>query len=819
MLSRAAYLLSKRGQYNQTSAIRPPYQGPPEMAELTGYAADGAAVETLAAIPEHVVIVCEASVMRELGLYAKDTAATGVYQRSTCGHLVVLLPMCDKSKRRQRSEMWRQYWRHQVKVAQEMASGARQLASWGRCVWGQGEDVKGALREILANPQPVALDTETVGKMPDLKITAIGLAINGLTVSVPWEGYTSQAFGHQPGLEDDEIRQLVLAILASAAHAKIYHNGSFDRAVFAARGYTVAGEYEDTILLMKIVFNELYRNLQFSAGMAGIDGAWKDRFKDQREKLLEAAKKRLKAEAKAAKAKGVLPKLSAKDWNEIPLDALLEYNCHDAAATIVLFRWLVPRLAKTYRGKEKYDKLRKLAVMAAEMWIFGCRIDLEERNKMLAAARAHLARLVWQWRKLVGPRIPPYKPPGALTPTGKRKRPGIQARLQKLFFETHKARVIVRSKETGLPSLNTFSLICWDADKRQPLSDIAFKLFEIRKIQKSIQAFLDVLNTDRMYATPNVTGTLGTRLSYSDPNPQQFPKESKGTRPSTGEKVKLAPNARKLVCADPGKVLIECDYSSLELLAVRYRTKNDMWAQWMAEGRDMHVSNVMMMYDMYLHRKNCTQYGCDGGKHYCSAPATLPDGRELDWNDPDGTRQVTKQTTYSRFYNKKSNPEPALKLLKPKMPGITVQDLVEVYERFDKGVPHIANWHVDAAMEDAQRGYVETGIGGWRLLSGASPDDNRNRSFEIQSTVGDVALEAMILLWPRLAAIPGAQMLLQIHDAFIVQCCEADLQRVGRIIKECMEWEIPELWGYKNVRFPVDGKYGPNWADMKPLHV
>lgn len=822
MLNRAAYLLSKRGKFNPEGPIKPPYQGPPELKELTGYVADGAASTVLATISERVVIVCEAQVMRDLGLYAKDTSATGVYQRTDCGHLVVLLPMCDKSKRRQRSEMWRRYWTHQVKVAQEIASGERQLARWGRCVWGQGPEVKAALKAILAQPQPVALDTETVGKIPDLKITAIGLAVEGLSVSVPWDGYTSQAFGAQPGLEDDEIRQLVVAILASDAHAKVYHNGSFDRAVFEARGYTVNGEFEDTILLMKITFNELYRNLQFSAGMAGIDGAWKDLFKDRREKLLEAAKKRIKAEMKAAKKAGRMPKLSAKDWNEIPLDALLEYNCHDAAATIVLFTWLRPRLEKVKMGAEKYDKLRKLAIMAADMWLQGCRVDSAERAKMLAGARSHLAKLVWQWRKLVGPGIPPYKPKGSLDKAAKKgakKKPGIQARLQKLFFETHKARVIARSKETNLPSLNTFSLICWDADGRRPLADIAFKLFEIRKIQKSIQAFLDVLDGDRMHATPNVTGTLGTRLSYSDPNPQQFPKDAKGTRPSTGEKVKLAPNVRKLIAADPGKMLIEFDYSSLELLAVRYRTRNDMWAQWMAEGRDMHVSNVAMMYGIYLHRKNCTKYGCDGGNHYCAAPALAPDGKELEWHDPDGVRQVTKQTTYSRFYNKKSNPEPALKLLKSKMPKITVEYLVEVYDRFDKGIPHIANWHTEAAKEDAVKGYVETGIGGWQLLSGASPDDNRNRSFEIQSTVGDVALEAMILLWPRLAEVPGAQMLLQIHDAFVVQCYEADVERVGKLIKDAMEWNIPELWGYKNVRFPADGKYGPNWADLKPLHV
>jgi hypothetical protein len=36
-------------------------------------------------------------------------------------------------------------------------------------------------------------------------------------------------------------------------------------------------------------------------------------------------------------------------------------------------------------------------------------------------------------------------------------------------------------------------------------------------------------------------------------------------------------------------------------------------------------------------------------------------------------------------------------------------------------------------------------------------------------------------------------------------------------MKWAMEFPVPELWGYKNVVLPVDGKYGPNWAEMKSL--
>lgn len=811
LLPHAAFVIHTAKPWDEDAGeIHAPSEGPPGLRQLRGYALHsgaglGIGKDGLHKIRERVVIVDQAATMRELGLMpsledkkekkGNGTSHIGIFHPTPTGHLVLFLPWCDVDKRRKRSETWRRYFIRQVDVAREMASGKRQVHAWGRLVIGQGVDAEGALAEMLAAPQALSIDVETVGDMPDMAITAIGIASDTCSVSVPWAGYTSKVFGRQEGLTNERIRNLIGQILASPAHAKVFHNGGFDRAVFASLGMPCNGEYEDTILLMKMIFPELYRNLQFSAGMAAHFEPWKDDFKEQRRKLLATA------EAKA-KVKSFKLKKAVDDWNEIPLDALLTYNCKDAAATQVLFRYLQPRQAQTYRGQEKYDMLRGLAEMAAEQWLYGQAVDRAARDAMAKQGAEDLAELVKKWHAIVGPDIPPYGE-------------GSKAKLHEYFFKTLKAPVWAWSKTTGEPSMNTYTLIMWDSSKRQPLSDAAFMLFRIRKLQKNLQAFLGPLEgKDRVYAKPNVTGTVGTRFSYSEPNLQQYAKDQKYVRPSTGEKVKLAPNVRKLIIAEPGCHLIEADYKALELMAVAYRTNNRMWFEWMAKELDMHVNHVSLMYDLYLHREHCKESGCDGGEHYCSSS-----NDKADWIDPTGIRQVTKVTTYARFYNRKGNPEPVVRMLASKKPDLTNEVVEEVFERFDAAVPHILRWHESAVITDRQNGYIETGIGGWRLPTTDPPDENRYRSFEIQSTVGHAVSTAMLKLRPKLEAHLQQRMLVQVHDAFIVQARIHDVPAVARAMKESMEWEIPELWGFKNVKFPVEIKSGANWADMKTIHV
>lgn len=739
-------------------------------------------------LPGKINIVTSKDIWARIkGVYGNDRDVVGMFQKvkgadgKPC--VVVLVPLNSSDKKHQRAVGWHRYF---LKILRRVSRHDTETASpWPKLVTGEGADVIEALEWILANPQPIGTDVETVGEYPDIKITAIGLGTRSISVSVPWSPYVSKAFGLQEGLRASRVRELVEAILASPLHAKVYHNGMFDLPVFRAVGLDIQGAYVDTILKMKIVYPELNKNLQIGAALAGIDDPWKSSFREKREKLL-----------KDTKIKSVNKLL--KDWAEIPLSALLVYNAKDSAATIILNDHLDTALKSIDADGSKQLLMHDLAAYAANQREYGIEIDLTRRDELWKEGRSRLAKLIWKWRKLVGPNCPAYGP-------------GSAESLKELFFKRLGAPVMARTLKFT-PSINSFSLLAWDSQKHQPLADIAFTLYEIRKIQKNLAAFLGPLTSPVLHATPNIAGTLGTRKSYQKPNLQQWAKAQTITRFSTGENIDLAPNVRQLVKARKDHVIVEADYSSLELLAVRYRTGNKLWKKWSDEGCDMHIQHVGLMWGVWIHRKGCTENGCDGGEHYCSATK----GK---WNDKAAKRQIAKVSIYARFYNEAGNAEAPYRMLVPKMPSLTLEFMSDVFHRMDAAIPDIPLWHANARRLCQARGYAKTGIGNWILpIDPRRPDMNRALSFEIQSTVGHVANVAERLFYQhektRLGGLQTWRLLFTVHDSFVVECPKEDIHECAAWIKACMEWEIPELWGNQKVKLPVDIQVGPTWAKL-----
>jgi DNA polymerase-1 len=80
----------------------------------------------------------------------------------------------------------------------------------------------------------------------------------------------------------------------------------------------------------------------------------------------------------------------------------------------------------------------------------------------------------------------------------------------------------------------------------------------------------------------------------------------------------------------------------------------------------------------------------------------------------------------------------------------------------------------------------------------------------IQGTAADILKRAMIDTHARLAAIPGARMILTVHDELLFEIKEADADRASALVRETME-------GAATLRVPltVDIGIGANWKDAK----
>jgi DNA polymerase I-like protein with 3'-5' exonuclease and polymerase domains len=58
-----------------------------------------------------------------------------------------------------------------------------------------------------------------------------------------------------------------------------------------------------------------------------------------------------------------------------------------------------------------------------------------------------------------------------------------------------------------------------------------------------------------------------------------------------------------------------------------------------------------------------------------------------------------------------------------------------------------------------------------------------------------------------------ARLVGQVHDQIIVECPRSELSLVKKIMRKHME-KPHHLWG-RDVSFPVEMKYGPNWGALK----
>jgi len=143
------------------------------------------------------------------------------------------------------------------------------------------------------------------------------------------------------------------------------------------------------------------------------------------------------------------------------------------------------------------------------------------------------------------------------------------------------------------------------------------------------------------------------------------------------------------------------------------------------------------------------------------------------------------------------------------------QKFIEAY--FKHRAPLLG--YLDGLKEQAKTdGYVETLLGRRRPMPDIrssnfivrSSAERAAMNMPIQGTEADLMKLAMIAVDEKLAAIPSAKQLLQIHDSILVECDEADAETVAELLKTSMESIYPSL----PVKLDVDTSSGINWGEL-----
>ncbi len=305
---------------------------------------------------------------------------------------------------------------------------------------------------------------------------------------------------------------------------------------------------------------------------------------------------------------------------------------------------------------------------------------------------------------------------------------------------------------------------------------IVSEILEYRSLTKLKSTYCDgllkVIAPDgRIHTTFNQTETRTGRISSLEPNLQNIP-----VRQPLGREL------RRFFLAKDGYVLIDADYSQIELRVLADIADDKTMMDAFNNNDDIHTITASQVFNMPLEmvtplmrsRAKAVNFGIVYGI---------------------GAFSLAKDIGVARYEADKY-----------------IKDYLAHYS----GVNDYMQTIIEKAKED---GFVETVFHRRRYLPELAASNAIQRSFgervarnmPIQGTAADIIKIAMINVFNRLEReIPDAKLILQVHDELIVEARETDAERVSILLKEEMENAVK-----LKVKLIADVHIGKTWFDTK----
>ena len=259
------------------------------------------------------------------------------------------------------------------------------------------------------------------------------------------------------------------------------------------------------------------------------------------------------------------------------------------------------------------------------------------------------------------------------------------------------------------------------------------------------------------------------RLSSDNPNLQNIP-----------IRTELGSQLRAYFVAKPGCVLVDADYSQIELRILAHITGDEHMQQAFLNGEDIHRSTAAKIYG--IPQKEVTSR----------------------------LRSSAKAINFGIMYGKG-----AYSLAKDI--GVTVKEADAFLKNYLAAFPKVSGY-MDKTIADAKAvGYVSTLFGRRRALPELSSSnfnvrssgERMARNTPIQGTAADVIKLAMVRVWKRLRDEKmESRLILTVHDELIVEAPQAEAEKAAQILREemegCVQYAVP---------LSTDVHAGKNWLE------
>ncbi len=281
----------------------------------------------------------------------------------------------------------------------------------------------------------------------------------------------------------------------------------------------------------------------------------------------------------------------------------------------------------------------------------------------------------------------------------------------------------------------------------------------------------EIRDDGRIHTTFQNLVTATGRLSSTEPNLQNIP-----VRTDLGAEI------RKMFIPKPGCVLVDADYSQIELRVLAHIAEDEAMCNAFRSGMDIHTATAAQVFGVAPENVTSLQR-----RHAKAVNFGIVYGiSEFSLSEDIGV---------SRY---------------------EARDYIDSYLNNYRGV----RTYMKKVVEDArEKGYTETMYGRRRYIPELKSSNFNVRSgaermtlnTPIQGTAADIIKLAMIKVDAALRNnFPEAKLLLQVHDELIVECPEEIAEEVAELVSREME-SVAAL----NVPLTADAKTGKSWFEAK----
>ncbi|MFI3206147.1 MAG: DNA polymerase I [Clostridia bacterium] len=275
----------------------------------------------------------------------------------------------------------------------------------------------------------------------------------------------------------------------------------------------------------------------------------------------------------------------------------------------------------------------------------------------------------------------------------------------------------------------------------------------------------------RIHSSFNQTETRTGRISSTEPNLQNIP-----------VRTSLGANLRKFFVAKEDWVLVDADYSQIELRVLAHVSKDKVMIDAFNSGKDIHKATAAKVFNM---------------------PEDFVTTQ---------MRSSAKAVNFGIVYG-----IGAFSLSKDI--GVTRKEAEDYINEYLRNFGGVKDYMDEIIANAKEKGYAEDIFGRRRYLPELSSSNFNMRAFgervarnmPIQGAAADIIKIAMVKVSNRLKEEKlQAKLILQVHDELIVECPEIEKEKVIAILEEEMKSSAD-----MSVAMIAEAKSGKTWYEAK----